>query len=266
MAKLADLPPEMIQEVISYLSIPSLLAFGLTSRINHAHQSNSLSSLRLGVFPSNLSGLISFTEANEYINDSYSLQVVLPKADSRTKAMVIRKQNAIVRRVVEQYRQTLRNLEVALWELNHSSVASIATLENLRHLSIRLDHPHTRHFDLDRTFWKSSPGSTVWNSLFTRPNSCPDGKKIFGRLEALTLERAGITDYQLQKVLESNPYIKQLKLQKCLLLTEETFQNLASNPCGNHIELLHFTHNPNDYIDDRILKYIGKLPILKVSL
>jgi hypothetical protein len=61
------------------------------------------------------------------------------------------------------------------------------------------------------------PGSTAWNNF-----AAMHGKgKSFGRLEDLTLERSGITDYQLRQILESNPRLTELKLQKCLSLTEK---------------------------------------------
>ena len=56
MATLTSLPPELTREILYYLPIPSLLAFGLTSKMNHAIQSCSLSDLRLGVFHSRLAG------------------------------------------------------------------------------------------------------------------------------------------------------------------------------------------------------------------
>ena len=56
MATLSSLPLEITREILQYLPIKSLLHFGLTSHSNHAIQTGSLSSLRLGVFHSRLSG------------------------------------------------------------------------------------------------------------------------------------------------------------------------------------------------------------------
>lgn len=265
MATLASLPPEMIREVLSYLPIRPLLAFGSTSKENHAYQSFSLSKLRLGVFPSRLNGIISLMEAGENRSSMNSVQVTLPKSKSRTKDMVIRYQNATVDKVVNNYQQTLRDLEVALWELNKSSMESIGRLRNLRRLSIRLDHPHTRHIDVDRSFWRSSPGSTVWNSLFKDSSAKSTRTNPLGRLESLSLERAGITDYQLQQTLMNNPRITVLRLQKCLTLTKETFQYLANSNFSKTLRVLYFTQNESTEIDDRVLEHIGKLSRLEVG-
>ena len=260
MATFSSLPPEMSREVLRYLPVRSLLDFGLTSKNNHALQSCSLSKLRLGVFHSRLGGMVSLMEATADRNYLHSVQMILPKDESRTKVKVIHNQNLRIRKVVDAYRQTLRDLEVALWELDDSTVYSIAQLKNLKRLSIRLDHPHTRFPGIDRQFWESSPGSTVWNSLASKP-----GRRALGRLRSLNLERAGITDYQLAKVLESNPMLTELRLRKCLTLTNKTFKILAESNVGQHIETLCFTKSDSDDIDSRLLEYLGKLPNLKVS-
>ena len=82
--------------------------------------------------------------------------MILPKEESRSKDRVIRNQNLRIREFVVQYRQTVRDLELALWELHESSASSIAELRNLKRLSIRLDHPHTRYSGLDSNFWETS--------------------------------------------------------------------------------------------------------------
>ena len=259
MATLSTLPPELSREVLRYLPVRSLLDFGLTSKNNYALQSSSLSKLRLGVFHSRLGGLVSLMEATADQSYLHSVQMILPKDESRTKVRVIHNQNLRIRKVVDAYQHTLRDLEVALWELDEFTTCSIAQLKNLKRLSIRLDHPHTRFPGVDRHFWDSSPGSTLWNNLASKP-----GKSTLGRLRSLNLERAGITDYQLAKVLESNPMLTELRLRKCLTLTNKTFKILAESRVGRHIETLCFTKSDSDDIDSRMLDYIGKLSNLKV--
>ena len=247
------------REVLRYLPVRALLDFGLTSKKNHALQSCSLSKLRLGVFHSRLGGMVSLMEATGDQSALHSVQMVLPKDESRTKAKVIHNQNLRIRKVVVAYQKTLRDLEVALWELDDHTACSIARLKNLKRLSIRLDHPHTRFPGVDRQFWESSPGSTIWNNLASTV-----GKSALGRLQSLTLERAGITDYQLAKMLESNPMLTELRLRKCLTLTNKIFKVLAESRIGQQIETLCFTKSVGDGIDNRMLEYIGKLPNLKV--
>ncbi|MCJ1251863.1 hypothetical protein MMC30_009101 [Trapelia coarctata] len=269
MAQLHLLPPEIVREVLEYLPIPSLFAFGQTSRTNHALASTAFVHLRLGIFPSRINGMISMLEGGESQPNTHSVQIVLPKRDGRSKEMVIRKQNMIISSIITRHGQTLRDLELALWDLNQSAAESIGQLPNLRHLSIRLDHPHTRFLGLDRSFWKTAPASTVWNALsaprttskkslaMERP---PQGLR---RLQSLTLERAGITDYQIQCILEDNPKITELRLQKCIGLTEDFFHQLVRSRVGHGLRIFHFTHNESEWIDERVLEYIGQLPNLQ---
>ena len=201
-------------------------------------------------------------EATANRNCLHSVQMILPKQEARTKEKVIHNQNLRIRKVVDSYRDSLRDLEIALWELQDSSAKSIAQLKNLRKLSIRLDHPHTRHASVDSQFWEASPGSTVWNMLASRPGKA----RSLGRLQSLSLERAGITDYQLAKLLKSNPQLTELRLRKCFTLTDKTFKVLAESPVAPHLETLHFTKSDTEEIDERILEHIGRLPNLKVRL
>ena len=261
MTTLTSLPPEITREILNYLPIPSLLSFGQTSKTNHTIQQHSLSTLRLGAFHSRLAGMISLMEATADRSCLHSVQMILPKSESRKKDKVIRNQNLRIANVVEKYPHTLRDLEIACWELQESAAAAVAKLRNLKRLSIRLDHPHTRYSGLDASFWETAPGSTAWNLLASKPEK---GKAALGRLQSLSLERAGITDYQLVKILESNPQLTELRLRKCVGLTDKIFKILAEGRVGRGLEVLHFTRCNGEEIDERVLEWIGKIPNLKV--
>ena len=122
-------------------------------------------------------------------------------------------QNREIRHVVERYQSSLRDLEIAMWELQEGTARSLAQLTNLKHLSIRFEHPRT--VLVNRAFWRGSPGSVVWNFLASKKG----GQRALGRLETLILEGAGITDYQLREILRGNPKINVLVLRKCCNLT-----------------------------------------------
>ena len=205
-------------------------------------------------------GMISLMEATTDRSCLHSVQIILPKQDSRTKDRVIQGQNLKIRNVLDCYRGTIRDLEVALWELQESSAYSIAQLKNLKRLSIRLDHPHTRYSGIDPQFWHTSPGSTVWNTLASRSRKA----NALGHLQSLHLERAGITDYQLAKILTRNPLLTEVRLRKCFALTDKTFKILAESHLRQQLETLHFTNTSSDQIDGRILQHIEKFPNLEV--
>lgn len=215
--------------------------------------------------------MVSMLEAGDSDPSTHSVQVVIPRRDGRSKEMFIRKQNTLLSRVIVRHGQTLHDLEIALWDLDQSAAESIGRLRSLRHLSIRLDHPHTRFSSLGPSFWKSAPTSTVWNALSTPRTTCKKNLPIqkaqrgLGRLRSLVLERAGITDYQIQCILEDNPSITELRLQKCKGLTEDFFKHLVRSKVGLGLQIFHFTHNESEWLDDRVLKYVEQLPNLHVS-
>ena len=259
MPGIAYLPTEIIREVLLYLPISSLLAFGQTSKYHYAVQQISLAKLRLGVFPTRLNGLVSLMESPE--ETTHSVQIIMEQRKTRNKDMTILNQNVTVSRILHKHYKSLRSLEIALWDLQQSSADALSKLGRLQHLSIRLDHPNTRFLDLPRSFWGKSPGSTVWNCLYSKDQSSP----VFGRLESLNLERAGITDYQLLRIINENPTIREIKLQKCLTLTDEFFRELPKSHAGQRLQTLHFLQSDALSIDSRILQYIEGLPALKVS-
>ena len=261
MALLASLPPEVLLEIMQFLPINGLLDFGLTCKRYHAIQQRSLTSLRLGVFHSKLSGMVNLMEATANNSCLHSVQMILPKQGPKNKECVIFKQNRSVQEVVAKYQNSLRDLELAMWEFQEGTASLLAGLGNLRHLSIRLDHPHTRHPAIKQGFWQEAPGSTIWNHLAPKAGRAP----ALGRLQSLNLERAGVTDYQLKLLLKSNPQIRELRLRKCFNLTKETFKYLASSKLGGRLEILHFTMVDSSHIDDELLEYIGVMPKLKVS-
>ena len=257
-----SLPNEIAQEVLSYLPIRSLHSFALTSRASSALARTSLRTLALGVFHTRVSGLISFMDVPTRSSASHAVSITLPKNDAKTRQQIVRNQNAVAAKVLREHGQSIRELELVLWELEKPLADALAAMPNLRRLSLRFDHSHTRHAGLDRTYWDVAPTGTVWNLLST---SC-EGENLLGRLESLTLERSGINDYQLEQLIERNPNLTELRLQKCLALTEDFFEYLGRSPIAKRLKKLYITSNDSDAMDERVLKHISKLSALKVGV
>ncbi|KAF6230211.1 hypothetical protein HO133_004550 [Letharia lupina] len=203
--------------------------------------------------------MVSLMEATADRSCLHSVQMILPKDETRAKVKAICNQNLRIGKVVDAYQQTLRDFEVALWELHDPSAWSIAQLKNPKRLSIRLDHYHTRFPGIERQFWESSPRSTVWNNLASTPE-----KTALGCLRSLYLERAGITDYQLATALKSNPMLTELRFRKCLTLTDRTFKFFAESNVGRHIETLCLIKSYRDELNDGLFEHTAKLTNLEV--
>ena len=257
---LATLPPEITQEILTYLPISSLLSFSETSRTSHALALPSLRTLSLGVFNSRVNGLIAFMNVCRS-STTYDVSMVVHRGDIKTKQQIIRQQNCTSAAVLRTHGSHLRDLELAIWEIEKPVAEAMASMKNLRRLNLNLDHPHTRHSRLLRSYWDEAPTGTVWNLLAASAS----GQQMFGRLESVVLQRAGVTDYQLKQILKRNPHVKGLKLHKCFELTRRTFDYLARSPLANNLEILHFTSSHNEEVDERIFAHIPKLTALKVS-
>ncbi|MCJ1445264.1 MAG: hypothetical protein MMC23_005769 [Stictis urceolatum] len=280
MASVDSLPTELLHQICTFLPTPDLLSFGASSRLHHALSLMTLHTLRLGIFPSRIHGLASSLSCPipETASSAEPINIVLPKGQSRSKDCVIRNQNRKAARILSLHGRSLRDLELAIWSLEKPATDQIAKLARLRHLSIRLDHPHTRHRDLRPNHWREAERSTVWNSFFGDPKERPatdslpaeptsqgrssnqiQSRPVFGELRTVTLERAGITDWQLQRLLEENPGVEELYLRKCTILTEDFFAWLAGSSFSQRLRVLRFECCDTETIDARIVPYLEAL-------
>ncbi|KZF24969.1 hypothetical protein L228DRAFT_265464 [Xylona heveae TC161] len=257
MARLDNLPLEITYEILSYLEIPSLLCFGETSKQNRAIHRTFFTTLHLGVFHSKINSRIAYIldqlPQQTSATDRHKLSVILRPSKTRTASSTILAQNKIACQAISPYTQTLRDLELTLWDLSSATVKILSQMTYLRRLSLKLDHSHVRHADLEKGFWDVAPPSRMWNHLA--------GK--FAVLESLNLERCGITDYQLMRMIEPSRRFRHLQVQKCLGLGEEFFEYLAALEIGKKLETLMFTRSWKEEIDERIYPYITRLASLK---
>ena len=256
------LPIEIAQDVLSYLPVRSLNAFSLTSRTGYALARGSLRTLDLGIFHTRINGLISLMSPPLRGSSAHSVSITLDTKDVKTRQQIVRNQNAKAADILQKQGQCLRDLELLTWELEKPLADALSGLRNLRRLSLRFDHAFVRHPSLGRNYWDCASTGSVWDLLST---DC-GGEKVFGRLESFNLERSGITDYQLERVIERNPLITELRLQKCLALTPDFFEYLTRSPIASTLKTLHVTRNSSMELDDRILPYIAQLPALEVCV
>ncbi|KAH0559696.1 hypothetical protein GP486_003781 [Trichoglossum hirsutum] len=278
-AGLSSLPPELHHLILSQLPPASLLAFSRTSRRNYALHLRSLTALRLGIFHSRIASLLSLLlcppsedfcgNNSNNSNNGNVVCVFLSRAETRTRRDVLARQNTLSQALLARY-PNIQTLDLLLWDIAPKTLLSISALPSLRHLSIRLDHPHIRHPDVSRAFWEGCAPGTMWNCLSSTLGSPEDrggrepGRPMGGRLLTLRLERCGITDYQLECLLKDHPLMRELRLKKCSVLTDELFEAMARSPAlATRLTLLSFTNTANEAIDARILPYIRELKALK---
>lgn len=297
MTRLSDLPPELVSDVLSYLPVKSLLTFASTSSSNYSFALSCLQTINIGIHPSRHAAVLSESQhcclpkVNVEEQPSGRTKIILPQRRCKSLFITIYHQNEAATEILKTHGSSLRTLDLSIWDLRMETATAISKINRLRHLTLRMDHPHTRVKNMPGLFWYTSPGSTVWNKFYAAPShfypltppaspqssrcASPEPrmlKAVFGQLETLQMERAGITDYQLQRIVSENPNLKEIRLRKCFTLTDEFFRTLAmSDICSpakvtqkKCLKLLHFEMSSNPLVDSRVLQYITLMSGLKV--
>ena len=244
--------------ILSYLPIPSLLSFGATSKKNHEFHFGLLETLQLAVFPRKVHALVAILQpaygAASRFNNYVS--VITPnrfqtsgaggsnacyiRSPSLSLAETIVDQNLILAKIVARYGSALRDLEFLAWDLNAQAATALAqSCGSLRQLALCFDHPNVRDRSLPRTYFdKPGPGSTVWNALAGIGQRESAALKLRS-LQRLSLERCSVTEWQLQKVVEANPGLSELRLQKCAGVGPDFLSWLSQSRIGREqVEVL----------------------------
>ncbi|KAK2765445.1 hypothetical protein FQN54_008298 [Arachnomyces sp. PD_36] len=266
--KLSNLPPEVVLLILSHLPIYSLLSFGATSRTNHAYHAMSLTQLHLAVFPKRIQSVIAWLNCDpsfptqaifrspgctsiqrhpQYISvelqkgtngdqrrhhrsrktSSGDRMIASSEEEPRTSRQTIRDQNAVLSNILNRYGSSLVTLEFLAYDLDEYAAHALGSncQRKLRNLALHFEHTHVRDHTLPRDFWrKPAPGSTAWNSLIGL-----GGRNCGLRgLESLTLERAGITPWQLRKLVKRNRNLRELRLRTCSAVQPEFLEWLGT--------------------------------------
>ncbi len=284
MASFAELPPELVLRILSYLPLPSLLSFAQTSRSSMTLASASVHTLSLGIYTSRIASLMgklshcgttttppsrknssactkgTAADSDPFGDpeDPYAVSIVMPPELTQSLSIITKFQNGLASLVVSRHAAALRNIDLSIWSLDASAAEALAKCKRLRTLSLRLDHPYVRHREIDRRHWDraAGEGSTVWNIF--------DG--AWGNLEAISLEGAGITDWQLQRILEANPSLKEVSVSNCQLLGKDIWRFLAKSWEGRQrLRVLKFMASASKEVDSSILDCVKHLTGLEVS-
>lgn len=294
-----NLPAELLRDVLVRLDYRSLLAYSLSCRSNYVFTLSCLTRLELAIHPSQQAAVLASSPQVLCSTESFpddapdATNIILPPEHSKTHYLTIYRQNKIVSNILAKHYASLRSLDLSIWELDMKTATALSQASRLQHLTLRMDHPFARVKHMPLNFWHTSPGSTVWNKFYSAPNiwfpptppltpcssrssspapSIP--RAVFTELRTLHLERAGITDYQIQRIINENTNLTEIRLRKCLTLTDEFFRDLsnseicrtASRKKGKKgLKVLHFEMSTNPAIDHGILKYIGQMTSLEVS-
>ncbi|KAK8161634.1 hypothetical protein IWX90DRAFT_388374 [Phyllosticta citrichinensis] len=243
MAHLTSLPSELLLHILSHLPIRSLLAFSETSRMAYILASSSLQTLSLGIYPNRVSSLISQL--------SSSIAHVIPKASEHRPNTLLTFHTALTSSILSRYCVSMRNLELSVWALTPPIADALASLKNVRCLSLRVEDPSPSFF---RAMPEAGSG-TEWNKF----------ADAWGRLETLRLMGAEISDWQLCRILERNPALKELWLKKCPDVGRDLLKYMAEEWEGRlGLDALSLIEcDAAVEIDEEAMEYIRELTNLK---
>jgi hypothetical protein len=261
---ISTLPPEVLHQVLKYLPIATLLKFGRTSKSNYSAAILALQNLRLAILPRHIHGVLAFLSSSTFddidadlgdtfFDDPSRNKVIitspLPPLDgpqrSRTKPTsqrtvtpaqyrekLLQLQNALACSILST--PTLARLSSLTLHIYHiispSLTEILATLlPSLRDLRLNFYHPYLHDTCLPAQYWTNPiylEPSPIWNAL--AGVGAESGTNLqLRRLEKLTVERAGITSFQLRKWVECNPNLRELRLRNVAGVDAEFVQWLG---------------------------------------
>ncbi|EXJ54025.1 hypothetical protein A1O7_09362 [Cladophialophora yegresii CBS 114405] len=261
---ISTLPPEVLHQVLNYLPIATLLRFSRTSKSNYSAAILALQNLRLAILPRHIHGVLAFLSSSTFdgiesdLGDTYfdeptRNQVIIPSAlppldgpqRSRTKCpsqrtvtpaqyreKLLQLQNALACSILST--PTLVRLSALTLHIYHivspSLTEILATLlPNLRDLRLNFCHPYLHDTCLPAQYWTNPvylEPSPIWNALAGVGGDSGANLRL-RKLEKLTVERAGITSFQLRKWIECNPNLRELRLRNVAGVDAEFVQWLG---------------------------------------
>ncbi|ETI19478.1 hypothetical protein G647_09312 [Cladophialophora carrionii CBS 160.54] len=261
---ISTLPPEVLHQVLKYLPIATLLKFGRTSKSNYSAAILALQNLRLAILPRHIHGVLAFLSSSTFdgvesdlgdtfFDDPARNQVIitsaLPPVDSLQRSRTRCPSQPAV--TPAQYREKLLQLQNALacsilstptlvrlssltlhiYHIVSPSLTEILAtlLPCLRDLRLNFCHPYLHDTCLPAHYWTNPvflESSPIWNSLAGVGGESGTHLRL-RKLEKLTVERAGITSFQLRKWIECNPNLRELRLRNVAGVDAEFVQWLG---------------------------------------
>ncbi|KAJ9605399.1 hypothetical protein H2200_010056 [Cladophialophora chaetospira] len=261
---ISTLPPEVLHQVLKYLPIATLLRFGQTSQRNYSAATLALQNLRLAILPRHLHGVLAFLSSSTfddidtdvgnscYDNPGRNQVIVtspLPEDDRHSRSK--RRSPAGHAPAPAQYREKLFDLQndkackilstpalaslstltLHIYHITSSSLTEILAtrLPNLRDLRLNFYHPYLHDTCLPAQYWTNPvflQPSPIWNTLAGVGEKSNANLRLRS-LKKLTVERAGITSFQLRKWIECNPNLSELRLRNIAGVDSEFVQWLG---------------------------------------
>lgn len=211
---LLDLPPELLSQILSILSVRSLLKFSQTSRLSRTLANSNLHTLSLAIQP-----LRSRAAAN-YCEQKHCVRV--QNANICDYGMLLKFHNALLTSVVTRHADAMQALDLSIWTLTVPIANAVSNLFALRSLSIRIeDDLYARAMPRSSIAFEKEEQDKAWDLL---------GQNAVWkhRLRRLKIQNADLTTEQLARLLEQSKGCEELWLSGCKFISKDVWVFLGN--------------------------------------
>lgn len=249
---LLQLPPEILLQILSNLTITPLLRFAQTSQHSRNLAYTDIQALSLAICPSHRASWhnkLFITQHQPTHNLHAAIQI--PQARHFEYPTLLAFHNKLAASILTRHACTLQKLELTLWTLSPPIARALASLPSLTDLHIRLESAHAvprTHAGVqrkeERGAWDLLASSSSWTA----------------RLRALRIANAEVTTAQLLGLVGGAARLRELRLTKCDMLTSSMWDAAALGG----LQQLGVTECANVHVSEAAVGVISKLRRLQV--
>lgn len=249
---LLKLPPEILLQILSNLSIQPLLRFAQTSHYACSLAYTDLKALSLAICPSHRASWHNklFIHQHKPAHNLHAA-VQIPQACDFNYPTLLTFHNKLIAGILRRHASTLQKLELTVWTLSPPIASAIVTLPALKELSIRLDS--TQAMPRAYTSLQRREEVTAWDLLAATPSWTY-------LLQTLQIANAELSATQLLGITDGATGLRDLRLSSCEMLTSSIWDAARFS----RLHRLGVTDCANVHVNETAVEAISKMRKLQV--
>lgn len=251
---LLTLPPEILLQIFSKLSIQPLLRFAQTSHYARSLAYTDIDALSLTIYPSHQSSWHDKLSAARFKPEhDLHAAIRIPQAWNFPYKTLLTFHNKMIASILKRHALTLQKIDLTLWTLSPTIAHAIAGLPALMELSIRIESVQPLPRVYINVQERRREECTAWSLLASSPSWAHS-------LNYLRIENAEVNTSQLLSIIHSTVRLQDLRLSACSMLTSSIW-DASQLPNLHHLEMLGCA---NIHINEPALTTISKMRRLQV--
>jgi hypothetical protein len=269
---LLELPPEIVERILSHAELRTLLAFARASKVCYYFHKISLHELSFGVFPTrisaqisqlsestNLSDVIGGGHVSEEIPEANLVQTIIPDTGMNDDSVLYSFHDALMRKIIQKYGVGLRNLHLTIWRMEWRIAEALSKCPGIKSLSLtKAVEPFVmrRYRGCGSFLDKEEP--YVWTRL---AGMLDEG--AWTTLQVLRLDRLKIPTQEFNHMMKVMLGLKELWMTSC----ETGFLQLDLTSCLPRLQYLGSISSGRVDVDD-VVRFMGsrKLQVILTSI